>query len=365
MSLRFGSAQEAGMRRDTLVEAYGELLQGIAEGAFAGAVALVARGGVIAGFWAVGERAVDPQPEAMTHDAVFDLASLTKAIVTAPVILHLAEEGRITLDDPLAAHLPFLRGEGAGERTLRQALTHTAGLPASASIGWSRPPGERHQELRAFLRTLSPAGGVRYSDLGFYLLGLVAESAGGAPLTDLFTQYVRAPLGLFASSYGPLSPDERPIVPTERVHGRVLRGTVHDGKARLMGGVAGHAGLFAPAIDVALFVQAVLDLGAGRLRRFLSPEAAQLLLRPVEGMQQDQRTLGWNVWSSRDVPGWSGQTVGHTGFTGTSFAVDPQSGLLAVLLTNRVHPQRRSEDLLKAARARFHAAVQRSLIGSD
>lgn len=364
MSLRFGSAEEAGLDRGELIGAYDALLGGIAGEAFAGAVALVARRGVIGGFWAIGERQVEPKSMAMTHDAVFDLASLTKAIVTAPLILHLAFRGRLSLDDPVARHVPFLRGEEAGSRTLRELLTHTGGLPASASIAWAEPPERRHEELRGVLRGLVGAGPVNYSDIGFYLLGLAAEAAGEASLAEQFRNVIRAPLGLFGASYGPIDADQRPVVPTERWQGELLHGVVHDGKARLMRSTAGHAGLFAPAIDVALFAQAVLDRGMGRFRRFLPEEAADLLLTPVEGMQ-DRRTLGWNVWSPRDVPGWSDLTVGHTGFTGTSFAVEPESGLLAVLLTNRVHPYRRSEDLLKAARAEFHAAVRRSVIGQD
>lgn len=364
MSLRFGSAEEAGLSRDGLLGAYEELLSGVAEGSFTGAVALIARHGVIAGFWALGDRQTEPDEKAMTHDAVFDLASLTKAIVTAPVILHLASRGMLGLDDPISSHVAFLEGEEAGERTLRELLTHTGGLPASADIGWRRPAEDRHAELLRALDDLGPQGTVNYSDIGFYLLGLAAEYAGQASLGDLFHRIVRMPLGLFGSAFWPIDPQERPVVATESVDGRVLEGVVHDGKARLMGGAAGHAGLFAPAIDVALFAQAVMDGGQGRFGRFLTEEYASALMRPVPGMQ-DRRTLGWNVWSSREVPGWSAETVGHTGFTGTSFAVDPDADLMTVLLTNRVHPYRRSDDLLKEVRARFHAAIGTSVVRED
>lgn len=359
MNLRFGSADEAGLRRDGLIEAYAALVEGAREDAFAGAVALVARHGVIAGFWAIGMRRVTGPEVAITHDAVFDLASLTKALVAAPVTLRLADEGRLALDSPLERYLPWTAGSYVGEACLRQLLTHTAGLPPSADIGWAKEPPARHGELLASIGT-EPREGVVYSDLGYYLLGLAAEAAAGEGLGRIFGRIVQAPLGLFGSGYGPVDPALRPIVPTESLQGQVLEGVVHDGKARLMAKPAGHAGLFAPALDVALFAQALLSGGEGRLGRMLPSPSVDAMLRPATD-GPEPRSLGLFYWGERDGTGFSLPAWGHTGFTGTSFAVDPRTELLAVLLASRVHPQRRPEERLKRVRARFHRAVWQSI----
>lgn len=358
MSLRLGTPEEAGLAKGGLAAAHRCLVAGLEEDAYAGAVALIARRGVIAEFWALGLRHAVGPFAAMTHDAVFDLASLTKVIVTAPVILRLLSEGVLSLDDPLARHLPFTAASFAGGVPLRDLLTHTGGLPSTADIGWAKEPVLRHGELLAAIGT-APREGMVYSDLGYYLLGLAAESAGGQPLAPLFRRIVQEPLGLFSSSYGPRDPKEEPIVPTERLEEGLLDGVVHDGKARLMSAPAGHAGLFAPALDVALYAQAVLDGGQGRFATML-PEAVNRLLFTPQAPREEPRGFGFFQWGARDggeffFPAW-----GHTGFTGTSFAISPQTGLVCVLLTSRVHPVRRPEERLKAVRARFHREIWES-----
>ncbi len=358
MSLRFGSADEAELSRDGLVAAYEILLSGIEHDAFAGAVALIARQGVIAGFWALGMRRSHGWEAAMTHDAVFDLASLTKVIVTAPVILRLCSEGRLGLEDPLRDYLPWTSGSFAGDAAIKDLLTHRGGLPPTADIGWAKEPGERHAELLAGIGD-APRTGAVYSDIGYYLLGCAAESAGGEPLPRLFERIVQAPLGLYGSGYGPHDGSGRPIVPSELRPEGLLEGIVHDGKARLMGGVAGHAGLFAPALDVALFAQAVLDNGSGRFGEMLPP-AMDKLLCTAQTPPPERRGLGFFEWGARDGNDFFFPAWGHTGFTGTSFAIVPESGLLAVLLTNRVHPVRRPEERLKSVRSRFHRTLWES-----
>jgi CubicO group peptidase (beta-lactamase class C family) len=358
VSLRFGSADEAELSREGLLSAYETLLSGIEEDAFAGAVALIARKGVIAGFWALGMRRAHGGEAAMTHDAVFDLASLTKVIVTAPVILRLYSEGKLDLESPLSRYLPWTVGSYAGDAAIKDLLTHRGGLPPTADIGWAKEPGERHAELLAGIGD-TPRKGAVYSDIGYYLLGCTAEAASGEPLPRLFGRIVQAPLGLFGSGYGPHDGSERPIVPSELRPEGLLEGIVHDGKARLMGGVAGHAGLFAPALDVALFAQAVLDGGRGRFGEMLPPKVDRLLFTAQTPLPE-RRALGFFEWGERDGNDFFFPAWGHTGFTGTSFAIVPETELLAVLLTNRVHPMRRPEERLKAIRARFHRTLLES-----
>ena len=359
MSLRFGLAEEAGLDPVALGAVEASLAASIAEEAFPGAVALVARHGVIAGHWALGLRRVSP-PAAMTHDVVFDLASLTKAVCTAPVVLRLAAEARLDLAAPIGEVLPWTRSHFVARRTSLDLLTHRAGLPPSADIAWASEPAERHRMLLAAAGE-RPLEGSVYSDIGYYLLGLVAEAVAGEDLGRLFARWVARPVGMERSGFGPFRDADAPLAATELVDGRPLEGVVHDGKARLMGVPVGHAGLFAPALDVALYAQCLLDGGRGRLGDILPGEYVRRMLAPATDDRRDVRSLGLFYWGERDAGGRPLDLWGHTGFTGTSFAVSPAEGLVAVLLTNRVHPYRRPESALRAARQRFHEAVLASL----
>ncbi len=357
MSLRFGRPEEAGLDPERLDQARLALVAGSERDAFPGAVALVARRSVIAVAWAIGLRQVEPA-KAMTMDAVFDLASLTKAMCTAPVVLRLAAEGVLPLETRVAARLPWTEGSFVGERSLQDLLTHQGGLPPSADIGWAQAAPERHRQLLQAIGE-APRDGVVYSDLGYYLLGLAAEAATGESLDGLFQRIVREPLGLHGTRFWPVG-DDVLLVPSEEREGVTLRGIVHDGKARLMGTPTGHAGLFAPALDVAIYAQALLDGGLGRLGRMLPQSSVELMLTPHTATV-DPRSLGLFYWGGRDDPACRLDLWGHTGFTGTSFALSPKEELLMVLLTNRVHPVRRPETELRQARQRFHEAVLASL----
>ena len=357
MSLKFGRPEEAGFAPEGLEAARTALEDAIAQDAFPGAVAFVARRSVIAAAWALGLRQVSPD-RAMTHDAVFDLASLTKAICTAPVLLRLAADGRLPLDTLVGDCLPWTQSHFVARRTLRDLLTHQGGLPPSADIPWAAEPGERHRLLLLATAT-KPRDGIVYSDLGYYLLGLAAEAATGQGLGELFRRIVGEPLGLQDTRFWPYAADAL-VVPSELREGVLLQGVVHDGKARLMGLPTGHAGLFAPALDVLTFAQALLDGGVGPLGHFL-PEDSVRLMFTAQTKSVDPRSLGLFYWGGRDDPAHRLDLWGHTGFTGTSFALAPDQGLAIVLLTNRVHPFRRPEAGLKAARQRFHEAVLASL----
>ncbi|GGR58287.1 esterase [Deinococcus seoulensis] len=270
--------------------------------------------------------------EAPPLDAAFwwDLASLTKPLLTAREILRAAERGQLDLDDPLGAHLPdlaWMPGQGNESglrgRTLRHLLTHSAGLHAWAKLfTW----GDERTIRARFLHEpwpVSEAGPVVYSDLGYVLLGRVLERLHGHPLRDLPPED-----GLT------FTPDPAHSVATEHClwRERLLRGETHDENAAAMGGVAGHAGLFGTLGGV--LRQAELLLRGG----WLSPAAQAEALRP----QVEDRTLAFVTAS----PGWSGGSLaspaafGHTGFTGTGLWVDPARGLAWTLLTNRVHPTR-------------------------
>jgi CubicO group peptidase (beta-lactamase class C family) len=276
----------------------------------------------------LGHAQLQPEKRGLEEDAFFDLASLTKPLFTARTVLQAAEQGRLDLDDTVAAQLPelgWMQDTPLKSRTLRQLLTHTAGLPAWVPLyTWGSAETIRARFLQEpFL--MQEAGEVVYSDLGYVLLGRVLERVYDRPLRD------------FALDDGlTFTPDPAHSVATEGCawRGRMLRGETHDENAAAQGGVAGHAGLFGTltgALD-----QADLLLRGGWLSAAAQAEASRL--------QAPGRTLAFVAAQ----PGWSGGSLsspaafGHTGFTGTGLWVDPARGLAWTLLTNRVHPTRHS-----------------------
>lgn len=274
----------------------------------------------------LGHAALDPEAAPLEEASEWDLASLTKPLFTAREVLRGVEEGLLDLGDPLAAHLPdlaWMQDTALKARTLRQLLTHTAGLPAWAPLyTWGDAATIRARLLQEPWPLADP-GEVVYSDLGYLLLGAVLERVRGRPLRE----FTLDPGLTFA-------PDPGRAAATERCswRGRVLRGETHDENAWALGGAAGHAGLFGT-------LAGVLEQ-AGRLLRggWLSPAAQATALAPAA----PGRTLAFVAAQ----PGWSGGSLGraaafgHTGFTGTGLWVDPEHGLAWVLLSNRVHPSR-------------------------
>ncbi|WP_137863793.1 MULTISPECIES: serine hydrolase [unclassified Sphingomonas] len=273
-----------------------------------------------------GMAALAPEPEALTLDHWFDLASVSKVVATTTMVLRLAEEGRIDLDAPLTTAIPDLRQydvAGAYERTLtfRDCLAHRTLFPAVEPI---YTYGDDPQRLRAFVlqREWKHIPEPVYSDVNFLLLGIAIERVTGRPLGEW-------PLGP-GLSYGP---PPGPAVATERCmwRNRVLKGEVHDENCAALGGQTGHAGLFGT-------VAGVLDFAQGVLTGSFSP----MMLEAIRTPQYSHRTCGWE----RKFAGWSGgqacsdETIGHTGFTGTGLWIDFGRGIAWTLLTNRVHPTR-------------------------
>lgn len=286
---------------------------------------------------------LEPEPDSMAADTVFDLASLTKVIFTTSAILRLVEAGRIGLDDPLAQAIPDLRQydvAGAPERrlTLRQCLTHQTHLPAVEPL---YSYGQDPQTLRAFvLQRAWTAGPPVYSDINFILLGIVVERLTGLALIDQ-----PLPAGFT------FRPDPARCAATERCtwRGRIMRGEVHDENAYALGGASGHAGLFGDAT-------ALLDFAEGLMTGRLFGEVSR---RELFSRQAPTRSLGWEMAHS----GWSGGdacpagTIGHTGFTGTGLWIDREAGRAWTLLTNRVHPSRHRETGIAALRRAVGNAV--------
>ncbi len=373
---------------DAVVEA------GVAEGVAPGMSAVVIAAGelVHAGFQ--GRAQIEPEPAALTAEHLFDVASLTKVMATTTLAAVLVREGALDLEAPVARVLPAFVRAGKEAVTVRHLLAHESGLPA-----W-RPyfeqvrrdpvgshaflPPERRDPGRlaaAFARgrllveeavmserlEVPPGTRALYSDVGFLALGWCLERIGGAGLDRLCAARVFEPLALASTLYlGGRPPPGRPFVATERCEhrGEVNCGAVNDDNAWAMGGVAGHAGLFSSARDVALLGQAWLEALRGN-PSLVDPEVAGRFARR-RGSAGGTRALGWDTPSAADSQlgsrlgrGRLG-AIGHLGFTGTSLWVDLDEEVVVALLTNRCHPSRDNERI-KAFRPTFHDTVARAL----
>jgi CubicO group peptidase (beta-lactamase class C family) len=306
----------------------------------------------------------------MTIDTVFDLASLTKVVATTPVILQLVAAGQLGLDEPVAARLPGFIGAGKEHVTVRQLLTHTAGLPPHREY-YERGYDSQDARAAALAEPLiaPPGTACVYSDIGFIVLGELAAAAGGAGLAELAARLVFAPLGMTTTLFRPPHALASRIAATETYGGVGKTGVVHDENAELLGGVAGHAGLFATSADLCRYAGAWTStedgLAPGWLPASLRAEAVRCQTPGLDG----RRGLGWGLrgdrWDNMG-DGWPSSGAGHTGFTGTSVSLDPVSGLWAVLLTNGVHYGRgRPGNPVVSLRKKVHAAVADAFLSRD
>ncbi|MGD0446077.1 MAG: sodium/solute symporter [Edaphobacter sp.] len=387
--------------------------QAIAAKKLPGAVVLIGHNGKTVFEQAYGDRSLEPQVEPMTVDTIFDMASLTKCLVTATAVLQLYEEKKLGLDDPVVKYLPEFGANGKQGVTVRELLTHYSGLPEDISLKdeWGLSAPDKAEGIRrAMNATLYGPPGVtfKYSDINFITLGALVEKISGQPLNIYATEHIFGPLKMLSTRFhnpncscsNPMPPAygtpewyappkpipsscngnicELPIMPVELVaptqyddqgsaatnpnFGKMLRGTVHDPSTRRMGGVAGHAGVFSTASDVALFAQALLDRLAGRPSKFpLQRSTLELMTRPEQPstaasgatiFTADGKTttgvaargFGWDINSAFSRP--RGEvfpigSFGHTGFTGTSLWIDPGSDTFVVILANALYPRGR------------------------
>ncbi|MGW4345139.1 serine hydrolase domain-containing protein [Streptomyces sp. NPDC004690] len=334
-----------------------------------GAVVVAGRGPVIAvaeaAGWAVRYESYDPDtgsgvelpPEKRvptTLDTPFDLASLTK-LFTAVAVVQQIERGTLGIDARIGAYLPEFHAAAEHDITVRQLLTHTSGLRPELPLYDCPDAAARLAMLRAEAPT-APPGTYTYSDLNPLLLQHLLERLTGRPLDVLIRDGITRPLGMTATRFGPC-PDaaatedqRRPWAKADR---GMLRGEVHDENAWALGGVAGHAGLFATATDLAVFCRTLLAGGSYGPARILGPDFVDLLLTPPGlGFAVDQ------PWFMGELAGHG--AAGHTGFTGTSLVLDPATDTFLILLTNKVHPHRHPPTNTPRARAatRLHRAVR-------
>jgi uncharacterized protein YbbC (DUF1343 family) len=314
----------------------------IAEGRLPGAVVLVGLGERTVYQKAIGRRALVQSPEPMTPDTIFDLASLTKVVATTTSVMILIDEGKIGLNDRVAAFIPGFERHGKGNITIRQLMTHVSGLRPDVDLvdAWSGYDTAIRLAVEE-VPTAAPGTRFVYSDINFFLLGDIVKRVSGVPLDRFSHERIFAPLGMSDTGFTPAEPARARIAPTGDMTS--VRGVVHDPTARRMGGVAGHAGLFGTAADLATYCKMILGGGAHRGVRILSPLAvARMTLRATPLEERNVRGLGWDIdssFSSNRGELFPIGSFGHTGFTGTSLWIDPASGMFVVFLSNRVHPE--------------------------
>ncbi len=337
----------------------------IAKKQLPGAVVIVGRQGKIVWRRAYGNRAIEPQPEPMTVDTIFDVASLTKVVATATSIMILVERGLVRLGDPVARYIPEFAEMGKKNITIEQLLVHRSGLIADNDIKDYEQGPEKALENIWRLAPLSEAGAkFIYSDVNFIVLAEIIKRVSAKPVDQFAAENIFGPLGMKETGYKPLSNAKSRIAPTERrtsggtltgagekpsgaeSQGKWMRGEVHDPRAYLLGGVAGHAGLFSTADDLAIYCQMMLNRGEFQGARILSPlgVARMTEVRASGGNSLDglARGIGWDIFtgfSANRGDLFPAGSFGHTGFTGTSLWIDPSSETFVVFLSNRVHPK--------------------------
>ncbi len=340
--------------------------QAVASGELPGAVVLVGRGRNVLYLEAFGRRAVVPEQAAMTTGTIFDVASLTKPLATTLAVMSLVERGAVSLDAPLGTYLAEFRGPVFKDVTIRRMLTHSAGFPAivpDATLKGGFPRAAR--ALARVKLDSAPGVGFQYSDVGFILLGEVVRRASGEPLDAYLQTTFFKPMGLRDTTFRPPASARDRIAPTERFNGQMLQGVVHDPRARILSGVAGHAGLFSTASDLARLCQMLVQGGVLDGRRYLRAETIRTMwTRSPEG--NGTRALGWDMisgYASGMAPFFAEGAVGHTGFTGTLVWIDPVSRAYLLILTNRVHPVGGGAAYIREFRTRVTAAAGAVLFG--
>jgi CubicO group peptidase (beta-lactamase class C family) len=350
--------------------AFAILRQAIADHAFPGAALAVTHGGSMIASQGFGRFTYDDSAPAVQPDTVFDLASLTKAAATTTMAMLLYERGKLPLDAPLATFLPdFVSLAPKHQQSAREAvavrtlLAHSSGLPAYEKLFEFAP--SREDLIRAALtaRLVTPPGArADYSDIGFILLGEVLAKQAGLGL-DLFArQEIFTPLGMSHTRFIPPPEWKSAIPPTEddrKFRKRIIQGEVNDENAYVMGGVAGHAGLFAPATDLAIFAECMLHHGLP----ILQAQTVSLFTHREPSPPGTSRTLGWDTPSPTESSSgrhFSPLSFGHLGFTGTSLWIDPARKLSVTLLTNRTWPDRASQ-AIRQVRPQVHDAIVEAL----
>jgi serine-type D-Ala-D-Ala carboxypeptidase len=363
-TLRQGPAAEAGMSEAGLARADAILRRAVADSLFPGAALAVGRRGVLVRLRGYGQASREPGAATVEPEhTLYDLASLTKVLGPTTAAMALVEDGTIELDAPVSRYLAAFSSGDRERVTVRQLLSHTGGLPAGLALhATAASPQDALRQIVGARLVLDPGAVALYSDISMIVLGEALAAAAGEPLDRLLARRIFRPLGMGSTMFlPPLALRDR-IAPTAQTAPDEweMRGIVHDGTAFRVGGIAGHAGIFSTARDVAVFAQTVLNGGTYGTRQIFSPATVDAFRARQPRAQE--RALGWDTPAPESSAGsyFSAQSFGHTGFTGTSLWIDPETDLFVVLLTNRTY-DRTSLLRMLDLRQRLHDAVARSI----
>jgi len=333
---------DVGMSRSRLAAIDRVMQRGIRAGGFPGGAVIVGRRGAQVLEKGYGTLGWTDRSRVVANSTIYDLASLTKVIATTTALMVLFDDRRIDLDAPVSTYVPAFSGGAKDDITLRLLLEHRSGLPAYRELWRAATPADARAAVIATPLACMPGTCGVYSDVGADLMGIIVEAVSGEPLDRFVQRRVFDPLEMSATSFRPHWTLRHRIAPTElhAPRGYALRGEVHDENAWTMGGVAGHAGLFGTAGDLAVFAQMLLNGGEFNGVRVIADSTVRLFTArtPATGT----RALGWDTCGEDSACGkyLSERAFGHHGFTGTSLWIDPDRELFIVLLTNRVHAPR-------------------------
>ena len=334
--------------------------EAVSSGEIPGVVVLVGRGDDTLLHRAYGSRRLLPHPVPMTVDTIFDLASLTKPFGTSLAVMSLVEKGSIKLDAPIGRYLKEFRDKQYDEITIRRLLTHSAGLaayPPNSVVSSGFPSAA--SAIAKMPLDYPPGSAFQYSDTGFILLAEAVRRVSGTPLDRYLERTVFKPLGLTDTSFHPRVSALPRVAPTEFVNGILLRGEVHDQRARLLGGVAGHAGLFSTSADLARIIRMLLNHGSLEGHHVFDPATVKEMWESSPDNRVG-RALGWDVssaFSKTMAPFFAEGSVGHLGFTGTAVWIDPKTRSYLIVLSNRVHPYGGGAARIRDLRIRIAAAA--------
>lgn len=364
--LRKDAPEVAGFNQESLGKIDSVIMDAIRDNAFPGAQVFVAREGVIVYNKSFGRQAYSPASPAINNNTMFDIASMSKVVATTSAIMRLYDESRIGLDDSVVRYLPQFANRGKERITIRNLLAHTGGLPAFKRLYLTvHSPEELLDSLYQTELIYQPGDSTVYSDFDFILLGKIVESVTGVTLDRYVDTVFFKPLSLARTMFNPPSAFWSNVAPTEYdsiVRKQIVRGSVHDENAYVLGGVSGHAGIFSTASELGVFMQMLMNGGSYGGKQFLKPETVELFT--ARQGTKSTRALGWDTKTvggySSAGSGFSERSFGHTGFTGTSVWADPEKRIFVILLTNRVHPTRTNGKIVQV-RPLVHDAVIRAL----
>ena len=342
------------------------LAQGVTKHVFPGASVAITSQGALVGYQGFGHYTYEKKARAVEAESIFDIASLTKVVATTSVAMLLHDRGQLDLDSYVIGTLPeFAVGDDRREEvTFRMLLAHSSGLPAWVPLYKKAKNKANMLQAAAEVPFASdPGTRAEYSDVGFILLGEALEEISGSPLETFCELDIFKRLEMSSTRFNPDKKSKAQTVPSangQEIRNRVIQGEVHDENAFMMGGVAGHAGLFSTAADLARFSHCLLQGGAP----LFGPETVELFTRRQESPAGTSRALGWDTPSK---PSQSGQffypgSYGHLGYTGTSLWIDPERELSVTLLTNRTWPDSKNQ-AIKELRPLFHDAVIQAIDG--